>query len=250
MTQVHHCHAVADMAHDGEVMGDEKVAQFLNAVLELFQKVDNLRLDGNVQRGDRLVADDEGGVAGKGARHADTLALAAGKLMGKTVSHGRVEADDAEKLLHPVLEFPSWSSHLVDFQRFADDAAGALAGVEGGIRVLEDEGDVFADVPQFLFGEGGNVFALEYDFAGGGVVKPEDAAADGGLAAAALAHEAQGFILQVSLKVTPSTALTSATLRRNKPRVTGKYIFKSDTSKIALSWGWFTSSPWYPRSSG
>src|SRR4030042_6240601 len=105
MPQVHYRYAVADMAHHGEVVSDEKVAQPLDFTLQFFQEVDNLRLDGNIEGGDRLIADDKGGVTGQGACHADALSLASGKLMPKAGHHRRVETDDAEKLLHPVSVF-------------------------------------------------------------------------------------------------------------------------------------------------
>jgi hypothetical protein len=54
-----------------------------SCVLQIFQQVDHLRLDGDVQRRNRFVADDEGGVRGQGAGDADALPLPAGKLVGK-----------------------------------------------------------------------------------------------------------------------------------------------------------------------
>ena len=84
------------MPYHGKVVSDEEVAEPLGPVLQFFQQVDNLGLNGNIQGGDGLVADNEVGVSGHGARHADTLALATGELMGETVGHGGVKADDAE----------------------------------------------------------------------------------------------------------------------------------------------------------
>src|SRR4030042_1632294 len=43
-----------------------------------------------------------------------------------------------------------------------------------------------------------------------------------------------------NVKLTPSTALTSATFRRNSPRVTGKYIFSSWMSRMLPFCCWFT----------
>jgi len=194
VAQVHHRYAVGDVADDGKVMGDEEVAQVLVPVLELFQEIDDLRLDGNVQRGDGLVAHDERRVAGQGAGYPDALALAAGKLVREAAGHRGIEADDAEELFHPVLIFAPGQYHAVDFQRLTDDAAGALPGVKGGIGVLKDEGDIFTDGPQFLFREGGDISALEHNFTAGGTIEAEDAAADGSLAAAAFADKPQRLI--------------------------------------------------------
>ena len=51
-------------------------------LLELLKHIDDLGLDGDVQRGDGLVADDEVRVDRQGPGDADALALAAGKLVG------------------------------------------------------------------------------------------------------------------------------------------------------------------------
>ncbi len=61
-------------------MGDEKVRQF-ELLLQIFQQVDDLCLNRNVERRDRLVADDETGFDRQGAGDADALALAARELV-------------------------------------------------------------------------------------------------------------------------------------------------------------------------
>ena len=48
----------ADVTHHGQVVGDKKVSQ-AEFLLQVFQQVDHLRLDGNIQGGDGLIADDQ-----------------------------------------------------------------------------------------------------------------------------------------------------------------------------------------------
>ena len=62
------------------IIGDEPVS-----ALDVLQQVDDLRLHGNVERGHRLVADDEVGFGGKRAGDADALALPAGELVRPAV---------------------------------------------------------------------------------------------------------------------------------------------------------------------
>src|SRR3546814_19525113 len=67
----------SDLADHRQVVGDEDERQ-LELLLEVLQQVDDLRLDRDVERRDRLVADHHLGAAGKGAGDADALALPAG----------------------------------------------------------------------------------------------------------------------------------------------------------------------------
>ena len=53
-----HGHAVADVLHHGQIVRDEEVRE-VELALEPLEQVQDLRLDGDVQRGHRLVADDE-----------------------------------------------------------------------------------------------------------------------------------------------------------------------------------------------
>ena len=77
LAEVHDRHPVADVAHHAQVVGDEQVGE-TELVLQLLEQVDDLRLDGDVEGGDRLVADYELRLDGEGSRDDDTLQLAAG----------------------------------------------------------------------------------------------------------------------------------------------------------------------------
>ena len=78
--EVHHRDPVADVAHDRQVVGDEQVGQ-PESVLEPLEQVDDLGLDRDVERADRLVGDDEVGVERERPGDADALPLAAGELV-------------------------------------------------------------------------------------------------------------------------------------------------------------------------
>ena len=58
LPEVHDCDPVADILDHGQVMGDKKVreAEFL---LKVFEEVDHLSLDGNVEGGYRLIRHDQ-----------------------------------------------------------------------------------------------------------------------------------------------------------------------------------------------
>ena len=75
-----------------------------------------------------------------------------------------------------------------------------LAGIEAGIGVLEDDLEVLPELPQLPAAQLHDVAAVVEDLAGGGLDEPDDGAAQGGLAAAGLAHDAHG-LLGVDLEV-------------------------------------------------
>ena len=92
----------------------------------------------SVERGDRLIADDELRVDGEGAGNADALPLAAGKFMGVVAGMLGVQADIVHQLkdLFPALFFVG--VEMVDVQRLTDDVLDGHTRVERGIGVLED----------------------------------------------------------------------------------------------------------------
>ena len=76
----HHRDAVADLLDDGEVVGDQEHRHVVGA-LQLADQLQDLGLHGDVERGGRLVGDQQLGIVGDrdGDHHA--LALAAGELV-------------------------------------------------------------------------------------------------------------------------------------------------------------------------
>jgi len=187
--EVHHRDVVAEVFDDGEVVGDEQVRE-AELLLQFAKQVENLRLDGDVQRTDRLVADDEAGVERQGAGDADALALAAGELVGVAVSVFGFEADAFEQVFDAVVELGAFGE-FVDDHRFADDASDGHARVQRADGVLEDDLHFAAELLHALPRGVEDVFAVETDRAFGGGDEPENRPPDGRLAAAGLADEAE-----------------------------------------------------------
>ena len=90
--EVHDRDAVRNVVDHQQVVGDEQVGDS-ELLLEFFEHVDDLCLDGNVQGGYRLIADDEGRVDRQSAGNADPLSLSAGELVGIPGGVLRVQAD-------------------------------------------------------------------------------------------------------------------------------------------------------------
>ena len=187
LTQVHHQHAVAQLAHHAQVVGDpqDRHAQLVAA---FFHQVQDLRLHGDVERGRRFVRDQQAGVAhhGHGQHHA--LAHAAGELVGVAVDHlfGIRHVDAAQRrdrhLPRGVL-----GDRLVVEDGLHDLKADRVRGVERGHRLLEHHGHVAA-------ADGAHLAAVEAqggDVGGAAVlvVEPDVAAADAPVGTGHQAHD-------------------------------------------------------------
>ena len=86
MAQIHNADGIGNIAHNGQVMGDKDVGQ-AQLLLQRFEQVDDLCLNRNIQRRNRLIADNQLWVAGQGAGNAQALALATAHLVGVALAH-------------------------------------------------------------------------------------------------------------------------------------------------------------------
>ena len=168
-------------------------AQF---VLQVLEEVQDLRLDRDVEGGDRFVADQEVRFQGERAGDADALALAAREGMRIAFQVAHVQAHDAQQVLDHLGPLGR-VAHAVDEQRLADEIEDGHARVERAERVLEDELDAAAKVDQRLALQGQHVHqpAAVVEFHPPGVrrQRAHDDLGERGLAATAFAHQAQAL---------------------------------------------------------
>ena len=97
LPEIHDRDAAADVLDEPQIVRDEQVGE-LQPLLQIHQQVDDLRLHRHVERGHRLVEDDERRVERKRAGQADPLPLAAAELMRVALEMRRVETDQLEQL--------------------------------------------------------------------------------------------------------------------------------------------------------
>ena len=129
VAEVHHRDAVADMPHNGQVVRDEQVCQ-PELVLQVFQQVDYLRLNGHIQRGDWLVANDESRVDRQRARYADALALPAAEFVWVAVRHIRIESYRLQEFGNAVAVLLLGRGELMHDERLSHDVATGHARVQ------------------------------------------------------------------------------------------------------------------------
>ena len=84
MSGVEHQDVVGDVSDDAEVVSDEHVG-VAGLALMVFEQIENLGLDGNVECRDGLIGDDEVRVGGERARERDPLLLTAAELAGPPI---------------------------------------------------------------------------------------------------------------------------------------------------------------------
>ena len=98
--EVHHGDALAEVAHDAEVVRDEDEGE-LAPVAQLVEQDQDLRLHADVERRHRLVGDDEVGPERERAGDADALALAARELVRIAARRRGRQADLVEQAQRP-----------------------------------------------------------------------------------------------------------------------------------------------------
>src|ERR1700730_18525619 len=107
------------MADGSQIVRDEEVRMILVA-LELLEQVHDLGLNGNIERRDWFVRDDEIGIYGERARDADPLALATREFVRVSFDEAFAQAHCLHQFLHPQLRFPS-ARQAKRLKRLADD---------------------------------------------------------------------------------------------------------------------------------
>ncbi len=196
--RVHHLDPVRMPGDHAHVVRDQQ-HRHAEAVLEVVQQGEDLRLDGDVQGGRGLVGDQQLGLTTQRHRDHHPLAHAAGELVRVVAEPlGRPwQADQAEHLgrLGPgrCLARP-----LVQPDRLGHLVADRLRGVQRGERVLEDHGDVVAaDRAQLGIAQADQFPAVQLDRAvddrPARRQQPHDGQARHRLPAARLAHQPEGL---------------------------------------------------------
>ena len=187
--QVHHGDAVGDVADDGEVVRDEQVGE-RELLLQLLEQVDDLRLDRDVERRDRLVRHDEVGVQGQRPGQADALALAAGELVRVAAGRvrGRPTISSSSAARRPAARRPASPCTRSGSPMMREMLWRGLSEANGSWKTICMR-RLSVRIPSAPRSR--DVLSVEDDPAGRGLVQAQQRPADRRLAAARLAHQAQ-----------------------------------------------------------
>ena len=140
---LHDRDAVRDIGDDAHVVGDEQDAETA-LVGEVADKLEDLRLDGHVERGRRLVGNQQLRVAGQGRRDDDALALAAGELVriGREPALGLGDPDGRQELERARPRASAAADAEMVAHGLAELARDREERVQARHRILEDRADV------------------------------------------------------------------------------------------------------------
>ena len=148
------------------------------------QQIQDLRLDGHIQGGHRLVTDDKFGVERQRPRHADALAAPAVQLVGIGEGQPLGQAHRLHQLSHPLVPFLLGLAHAVHLQRLRDQLGHAHAGIEGGKGILKNDLHILAQVFSLVLGYADGLLSLKQNAAAGSVQQAQNYPAQGGFPAA------------------------------------------------------------------
>ena len=195
--RIHHTDLVRHFGDHRHVVADE-LDRHAEPALRLEHELEDLRLDGDVEGGRRLVGHEEVGLAGE--RHCDHGALAhpARELVGVVArAQGGGRDADAGQGRDRFRTGFAVRQPTMEAQRLGDLLADGEDRVEGGHRLLKDDGDAIAAQGRELgFAEGSQLDAVEPDRtvqdAAGRGDEVEQRKCQDRLARSALAHDAEG----------------------------------------------------------
>ena len=185
-TQIHHGHTVGQLAHRGEVVGDEQVAQ-AQPLAQFDKQFHDLCLDADVKCGHRLIEHQHRRADRQRAGDAHALALTAGELVRVAVEELGAQVHQPEQFLDSGRDVGL--CHAVHLQRLGEQFSHRHARVQRRLGVLEHDLQVAAHAAHGLVAEGQQVRAIELHRARGRFGEAQDAATGGALTATALAHE-------------------------------------------------------------
>ncbi len=196
---IHHIYTATNIGDDAEVVGDENDGGAFG-LLQFFQQLQDLRLNGDIQGGGGFVSDEERGFASEGHGDHDALAHAAGELMRVVVeSAGGCGKADALEHFDGVALGLSMRVAEMEAGDFGELLADGEKRIERGHRVLKDHGDaVAADVGELALRKRKQIAAFENGMAADNLSRglrneAENCQAGDAFAGTAFADDAERF---------------------------------------------------------
>ncbi len=192
LAEVHHPDARRNMAHHRQIVGDKQIGQ-PQLLLQILKDVHHLRLHRNIQRRQRLIAQDKLRAHRQRPGNADPLALAAAELVREALKMFLLEPHLVEQGFGslPLL----LAAVAVDLHRLRHQLLDGHPGIQRRIRILENGLHPLTQRLELLFAGLGDRLPGKINLAGGDIKQPQNGAPEGRFAAAGFAHQAKGLPL-------------------------------------------------------
>lgn len=192
LPQIHHRYTVRHISDRCHVVRDEEVCEpFL--LLQAHETIQDLGLDGDIERTRWFVEDDEPWVQAKRSRERESLSASSRELMGILLERTFGKPDHREQVGHAVLELLFRDGWELRADRFADDLPHPHPGVEGTDGILENHLDLPAPLTQRTSAKSCDVLSFELDLSGCDIVEARDQPAKRRLPRTTFPNQAQGL---------------------------------------------------------
>ena len=198
---MHDTDAVGEFLHDPQIVGDEQQTH-AEAPLQIGQKIEHLRLHGDIERGRGFVGDEQPRIVGDGDGDGDhhPLRLPARKLEGKgaKLPFGFGNADKLEQFQRPYGRSAALHVFVHD-EDFDDLLFNRKDRIERAHRLLKDHADAAAaNALELLVGRLEQIDPVQHDAAAGMLrlaprQQPRDGQRGNRFARAGFSDDAQGF---------------------------------------------------------
>ncbi len=185
----HHSDIIRQIVNHAQIMRDENHSD-THFLYQIGKQVENLALDGDIERGDRFICQQQGRLRRYGTGNGNALALAAGKLMRILVHVLRTEPHALHERCHNFLT-PAAGERLALPQRLCQGGKDAETRVKRCVGILEHHLKIQTPAAHLTRRQCGKVSTIQHNAPGGHRLQLHDGAGEGRLAAAALAHQAE-----------------------------------------------------------
>ena len=179
------------MLYHREVVGDKHICQF-SLFLKILHQIQDLGLNGNVQRGNRFIADHKFRIQAQGPGDADPLASSSVQFVRIASGQPSGQPHCIHQLQNPLFQLVLRLAGLVDDHALRDGVMDAHSWIQGRKRILKNHLQLSSQIHSFLSFYIGNILAVEYDISRRALQKPYNGAAKGGFSASGLSHDSQG----------------------------------------------------------
>ena len=171
-------------------MGNKQIRQPV-LLLQILQKVQNLRLNGHIQCGNRLIAYNKLGIQCQRPGHTDSLSAAAIQLVGIGLLKPFCQSNRIHQLGYSGVQLLFRAAYMIDLQWLRDQLPHTHSRVQGRHGVLKNHLHISSNLLLFSAARFADILAVQKHLTGGGRHQSQNGSAQCGFSAAGFSHHTQ-----------------------------------------------------------